>query len=149
MYTLLLQEGSGTLVCAVVATALFKSRTTQKVTYRIAGKGFTDNEYKGSWFNLAGNQVIRFDFGHERIELGHIGKQIELLFQCFFQPHQCQQTWFHILLIECALLYLVVGGSYQTESYQLSCVDYTGARRCLSGSGTQQGEESPLVKMSA
>lgn len=148
-YTLFLQERSRTLVCTVVTAAFFKSRTTQKVTYRIAGGRFPDNEHKGSWFDSAGNQVIRFDFGHERIKLGHIGEQIELLFQYFFQPHQCQQTRFHILLIECALLYLVVGGSYQTESYQPSCVDYSGARRCISGSGTQQGEGSPLVKMSA
>ena len=150
MYTLFLQERSRTLVCTVVTAAFFKSRTTQKVTYRIAGGRFPDNEHKGSWFNSAGNQVVRFDFGHERIKLGHIGEQIELLFQYFFQPHQCQQTRFHILLIECALLYLVVGNlSYQIESYQPSCVDYTGARQCLSGSGTQQGRGSPLVKMSA
>lgn len=103
MYTLFLQERSRTLVCTVVTAAFFKSRTTQKVTYRIAGGRFPDNEHKGSWFDSAGNQVIRFDFGHERIKLGHIGEQIELLFQYFFQPHQCQQTRFHILLIECAL----------------------------------------------
>ena len=123
MYTLFLQERSRTLVCTVVAAAFFKSRTTQKVTYRIAGGGFPDNEHKGRWFNLAGNQVIRFDFGHERIELGHIGEQIELLFQYFFQPHQCQQTWFHILLIECALLYLVIGDLIRQN--HINCLAWT------------------------
>lgn len=70
---------------------------------------FPNNEHKGRRFNLAGNQVVRFDFGHERIELRHIGEQIELLLQYFLQPYQCPQTRLHILLIECALLYLVVG----------------------------------------
>ena len=38
-----------------------------------------------------------------------VGEQIELLLQYFFQPHQCQQARFHILLIECTLLYFVLG----------------------------------------
>ena len=70
MYTLFLQERSRTLVCTVVTAAFFKSRAAQKVAYRIAGGRFPDNEHKGSWFDSAGNQVIRFDFGHERIKLG-------------------------------------------------------------------------------
>ena len=84
MYTLFLQKRARTLVCTAVTATFFNSRAAQKVTYRIARGGFPDNEHKGSWFNLAGNQVVRLDFGHERIELGHIGKQIELLLQYFF-----------------------------------------------------------------
>ena len=61
MYALFFQKSTRALVCTVVTATFFKSRAAQKVTYRIAGGRFPDDEHKSSWFDSAGNQVIRFD----------------------------------------------------------------------------------------